>query len=671
MSSMLLGVLSLPLYLLMLWPLVAASRRVLGVPIGTLRAFAGALFGWTIAGLVVSNLPPFSELTDVQRTEPGAAFWLLIPVAGVSFLATLVFLFVAEVAFPSGSGLGPLGRLRSLRRRIGRTRRYSRITAIAVRHGLGPYLAGRRSGHDTDVRQATLARSLRRALEEAGVTFVKLGQVLSTRTDLLPAVFIDELSRLQSQVAPAPQAEIDRVLSAELGRPAHEVFAEFDPAPLAAASIAQVYRARLHSGEEVVVKVQRPDIRDRVERDIDIVNQLARTLHRRAAWARSLGVLDLADGFTAALSEELDFRIEARNADAVAHAAATSGSSGSSTATPMVRIPRAHPEWTTEHVLVMERLDGTPVSQARLPEDEDARRELATALLTCLLRQILDHGTFHADPHPGNILLHDGTTLGLLDFGSVGRLDLGLREGLRSLFVAVDRGDPAALRDSLLIVLDHPDDLDEQRLERALGGLLARHLHSSGGPDAALFADLFRLVADFQLSVPAPIAAVFRALATLEGTLAALAPGFDLVGATREFAAAEIDARLRPTSMKDTVTSELLSVLPLLRRLPRRVDRITNALEQGRLSVNVRLLADSRDRRQISRWLHEVLLAFLGAATGLMAVLLLTGGGGPTVLPDVTLHQLLGYNLLVVSALVGLRLLFLAFRAQHDDLDEP
>ncbi len=657
MSSMLLAVLSLPLYLLMLWPLVVASRRVLGVPIGTVRAFAAALFGWGIAGFVVSRLPLFEV-----REDPSVGFWLLIPVAGVGFLATLVFLFVTEMAFPSGSGLGPIGRIRALRHRTSRARRYSRITTIAVRHGLGPYLAGRRAGHDTDVRQATLARSLRRALEEAGVTFVKLGQVLSTRTDLLPPSFIDELSLLQSQVTAAPQAEIERVLRDELGRPVHEVFAEFDSEPLASASIAQVYRARLHSGEEVVVKVQRPDIRERVERDIDIVTQLARTLHRRAAWARALGVRDLADGFASALSEELDFRIEARNAEAIAKAAA---------ATPKdaVRIPRPYPEWTTERVLVMERLPGTPVTQARLPDDLDARRGLATALLTCLLRQILDAGTFHADPHPGNVLVHDGA-LGLLDFGSVGRLDLGLREGLRSLFVAVDRSDPAALRDSLLLVLEHPDDLDEQRLERALGGLLAQRLQSGSGPDAALFTDLFRLVAEFRLSVPAPIAAVFRALATLEGTLTALAPEFDLLGAARAFAADEIDARLQPTSVKDTMARELLSVLPLLRRLPRRMDRITGALEQGRLSVNVRLLADPRDRRQVTRWLHEVLLAFLGAATGLMSVLLLTGGGGPAVLPDVTLHQLLGYNLLVVSALVGLRLLFLAFRAQHDDPDE-
>lgn len=648
MSTLIFGLLSLPFYILMLWPLVVASRRVLGVRIRTVRALLGAAVGWAVAGRIM-----YALFTNVDM-RPALFFGLLIPIAGCAFLGTLMFLFLAEMAFPSGGGLGVLGRIRSVRRRFRRARRYSQVTRIAVKHGIGQYLVGRRG--DTDgQRHAVLARSLRRALEDGGVTFVKLGQVLSTRPDLLPPAFIDELSRLQDQVAPAPPEQIERELTEELGHPLDEVFAEFDREPLASASVAQVYRARLHSGEDVVVKVRRPGIERVVERDLDIVDRVARSLELRAKWARSLGVVDLADGFAAALTEELDFRVEARNLAAVS--AIDAG--------PQVSLPTVHAELSSERVLVMRRLDGAPMRTAVDSVDAEQRGSLARALLDCVLRQVLLHGVFHADPHPGNVLLLADGKLGLLDFGSVGRLDATLRGGLRELLTAVDRGDPAGVRDGLLEVVDRPDEIDEQRLERALGVLVAKHVSHGQAPDLDLFTDLFRVVAEFRLSIPPPIAAVFRALATMEGTLALLSPGFNIFVESRAFASALLGERMHPDSLRRTATEELLSVLPVLRRLPRRVDRLTAALEHGRLSVNVRLFADERDRAVVTGMLHELLLAFTGTATGVMAVLLLASTSGPKIVPDLTLHQVFGYNLLVISALLGLRLLFVVFRSQR------
>jgi len=647
MSTVLLGLLALPFYVLMLWPLVVASRRVLGVRIRTVRALIGAAVGWLAVGRVLAWLfPSFHE-------SPALFAGLLLPIAGCAFLATLTFLFLAEMAFPSGGGLGVLGRLRSVRRRIARGRRYSQVTRIAVKHGIGQYLVGRRGVDGT--RHAVLARSFRRALEDAGVTFVKLGQVLSTRPDLLPQAFIDELSKLQDQVAPVPFEQVERDLTEELGKPLAEVFAEFDREPLAAASIAQVYLARLHSGADVVVKVRRPGIDRVVERDLDIMYRVARSLELRAKWARSLGVVDLADGFAVALAEELDFRVEARNIAAVR--AVDDGGA--------VALPVVHSELSSERVLVMSRLDGTPVRTSIGAVAEDRRNDLARALLDCVLRQVLLHGVFHADPHPGNVLLLADGSLGLLDFGSVGRLDAALRGGLRDVLAAVDRGDPAGLRDGLLEIVDRPDEIDEQRLERALGALMAKHVSHGQAPDLDMFTDLFRIVAEFRLSIPPAIAAVFRALATVEGTLALLSPGFNIMVESRAFANRLIGERLAPESLRRTATEELLTLLPVLRRLPRRIDRVTSALEQGRLSVNIRLFADERDRAVVTGMLHEVLLALTGTATGVMAVLLLASTGGPRVGPELTLNQLFGYNLLVVSALLGLRLLFVVFRTQR------
>ncbi|MCR6482726.1 AarF/UbiB family protein [Amycolatopsis sp. OK19-0408] len=633
--DILLGLLTLPLYALVLWPLVVASRRVLGVRIGAVRALCGAGFGWLVAGGIGQAFP-------LSLMHNGAAaIGLLIPLAGSAFLATLIFLFVAELALPGGF------RLRSLRAKVSRARRYSQISRIAIKHGLGRYLTGRRDPDLARGRHAKLARSLRRALEEGGVTFVKLGQLLSTRADLLPAVFVDELAKLQDSVAPARATAMWAVLAEELGGSPDDVFAEFDPEPLAAASVAQVYRAKLRSGEDVVVKVQRPGVREQAERDIDIVRRVAAALEERADWARSLGVAELADGFAEALTEELDFTIEARNIAAVA-----------ATSCPSVALPTVHKALSTERVLVMSRLAGKPLDQAPAAD----RKRLARSLLRCLLDQVMIGGVFHADPHPGNLMLLADGRLGLLDFGSVGRLDAGLRGGLQNLLLALDRGDPAALRDGLLEVVDRTDEIDEQRLERALGALVARHFGPGRTPDLDLFTGLFRVVADFRLSVPPPVAAVFRALATVEGTLAALDPGFDVVAESRAFAVEQVGAGLRPDSLRRTAVNEVMALLPVLRRLPRRVDRIGAALEEGRLSVNVRLFSDERDRSVVTELVHEVLLAFVGAATGLMAVLLLTGTGGPRVAEDLTLHQIFGYNLLVVSALVGLRLLFVVFR---------
>jgi ubiquinone biosynthesis protein len=195
--------------------------------------------------------------------------------------------------------------------------------------------------------------------------------------------------------------------------------------------------------------------------------------------------------------------------------------------------------------------------------------------------------------------------------------------------------------------------------------LVAKHVSHGQAPDIDMFTDLFRVVADFRLSIPPPIAAVFRALATMEGTLGLLSPGFDILRESLAFATALIGEKMRPDSLRRTATEELLSLLPVLRRLPRRLDRVSAALEQGRLSVNVRLFADEQDRAVVTGMPHELLLAFTGTAAGIMAVLLLASTSGPRIAPEVTLNQVFGYNLLVISALLGLRLLYVVFRSQR------
>jgi ubiquinone biosynthesis protein len=628
------------------------ARRLLGLRFGVVRLLIAGLLGFAVAGPITTAV-----VGTVPTTGEGVTpVWFLILASACALLVAMAFLVIAEALLPSGSLPGPLEWRRALRGRVARARRYSQISRIAIRHGLGPYLRGRRRAElDAPGGRVRLARSVRRALEEGGVTFVKLGQVLSTRPDLLPVELIEELGRLRDQATPAPWEQVEQVLAAELSGPPDEVFARFDRRPLAAASVAQVHAARLRSGAEVVVKVQRPGIRSVVERDLDIVARLAARLEAGTRWARSIGTRDLANGFAAAVREELDFRIEAGNMAAVA---AGHGQDGA------VQVPVPHAPLCTERVLVMQRLHGTPLTAAGpvIAERGLDRDALARTLLESLLRQIMLDGVFHADPHPGNVLVLADGRLGLLDFGSVGRLDASVRAALQRLLLAMDRGDPLAASDALLELMLRPDEVDQQRLERALGQFMARYLTPGAAPGVRMFSDLFRIVAEYGLSVPPEVAAVFRALATLEGALAQLAPGFDLVAEARSSAGRYTAEPLEPAAARQMVDEELTTLLPMLRRLPRRVERIASAAEHGRLSVHVRLWADERDRRHVTGMLHQVLLTILAATAGIMAVLLLGTGGGPTVTATVSLYQLLGYNLLVVCGILALRVLVLIFR---------
>jgi len=621
-----------------------ASSRLLGVKRSWAVTLVSGLGGW-VAGTALA--------LTIARDEGGAGFgrnlWLFSTFFAMSGSAWIELLAKPGALARAQTGLASVPRpVRALRRRSQRVNRYVQITRIVVRNGFGPSLGLSSRSEDAEQvdKKAPVPVRLRRTLEECGGMFVKMGQVLSTRSDLLPDPIVAELSRLQDHVAPADPAQVRALLEEELAAPVDQLFAEFDWEPVAAASIAQAHRARLKSGEAVIVKVQRPGIAAAVERDMQVLLELARATEARTGWAAQYRVLELAEEFAERLREELDFRGEARNATEIA--ARLDPASG-------VRIPAVHGELTTARVLVMEWLDGGSVG--KLDGRDLDRRSLADRLLRTALTQMLVDGHFHADPHPGNVMVLSDGTIGLIDFGATGRLDPMAQSSLRAMMVAVARSDAAMMRMAVQEVATLRRGVDDDQLERSLARFMARNLGSGAAPSAAMFNELLQLFFSFGIVLPPEFSTFFRAIVTLEGTLTTLCPGYLVIAEAQAVASEWAGERMTPSSLADLARDELISLAPLLRKVPRHLDRVATIVERGDLRARLSLLGDADDVRLISTWVNRAVLAFLGGVTGLISVLLLGIQGGPPFSGTTSLYEFFGYFGLFCSVVLVLRVL--------------
>jgi ubiquinone biosynthesis protein len=605
--------------------LLAMRIGALGAGLAAVLAIAGGTGGQNLVG---------------EGSKGGLMPYLVF--AGLSLLITMAV--VAAVGLLSGPAVTPnrvMGGiphpLRHVRARSERASRYLGLLWLGARYGLGPLSGLRRPKGQQDIGVA-----LRDALLGAGGIFIKFGQLLSARSDLVPAAIAIELSSLQEDVPALPTAAIRALIEHELGQPVQRVFAEFDDLPIAAASIAQVHRAVLHSGEQVAVKAQRPGIEQLVARDLDILLHLADSLEVRAGWARRLGSVALAEGFARNVSDELDFRIEARNIISLSEST--------------LRVPRVYRDLSTRRLLVEEWIDGRSVRAAAGILDKFDRGKLARILLGGLLDQVLRIGVFHTDPHAGNVMITDSGEVVLLDMGSVGRLDRGQRLALTQALVAIASGRSGQLCDALLDLAGGSAEVDADGLERALDRFLSRTLAAGAEPGAQTLNDMLGVVVEFGLAFDPQLAGVFRALATLDGTLRLIDPSFNVIDEARRYASDSHLGFPAPGELGRGFVGDLLEMLPALRRLPRRIDRITGALERGQFSLRLRALGDPRDVAVVGRYANRFLLVFASASIGLVSVLLLGVAGGPRVL-GTPLDVLLGYLGLAGATILGLRVI--------------
>lgn len=581
--------------------------------------------------------------------------WDGLRLSAATFSLSVLFTMLAAVSLDLLARPGSLARgeragllvlpspVRDLRRRLEPYARYRQVIGVARRNGLAlPGIGRQRSAPRTP---ADIA--ITKTLEECGPVFVKLGQMASTREDLLPGQLRAELTRLQSSVEPLPREVMQPCLEAELEAPVASVFADFDWRPIGSASIAQAYGARLHSGEAVVVKVQRPGIEEAVARDTVALLHLARTIESRTPQGQQLHVADIADEFVRSLRQELDFPREALNA--IDLAAATDPASG-------VRIPYIHRDLLRPRVLVQERFNGESVRErhriAELGLDEGA---VADGLVRTMAHHMLSHGHYHADPHPGNVLLLEDGTVGLIDFGSTGRLDPRQRTALLEMTLATMRSDSAGLREAIEQVAVIGSDANDASLERALARFMSENLGHGDQVDAKALNDLIPLLDTYDIRLPQELAVFFRALVLLDGTARAIAPGYSIVAGMRRLLDGDVTTAGPAGSMRDQLLAEVAQELPRLRRLPSQIDRIASLAGRGELRTRVALFSSEQDARVITTLVNRFVLVLGGGLVLIGSSLLLTVDDGAGTSTGTSLTRIFGFLGLTLAAALVLR----------------
>lgn len=450
---------------------------------------------------------------------------------------------------------------------------------------------------------------LRRALEDLGPTFVKLGQLLSTRPDLLPPDMVSELAKLQDRVPPFPFADVRQVVAAELGQELDEVFASFDPEPVGSASLGQVHRAALPDGRRVVVKVQRPGVARIIRTDLLVLADLARLADRRTPWGRIYSFSDMVEEFSRSLNEELDYTAEARHAERLAAAFRDD---------PDVHIPSIHWEFTTTRLLTQEYLAGIKLEEhAALQAAGYSLPRLAEKLTRAMLKQILEAGYFHADPHPGNIVVLPGEVIGFLDFGLVGYLSRERKETFLRLILAVHRHQTDVLVQGLKELGAATVPLQESELRRDIELLLDKYY---GLPLARIhlgqaIRELMDVAFRHHLRLPADFTLLAKTLLTLEGVITGLDPKLSLLQIMEPIARNYLRERLAPRHLLASAGERLGEYITLAEDLPRLLKNLLEQATGGELKLSWELPELEASLRRLDRISNRlsfsmVLLAF-------------------------------------------------------------
>jgi len=576
-------------------------------------------------------------------------------------------LFPAESAMWQALSMQDLGRLHD-------------IVSTLIRYGFGDVVrriglanALERAGQALHWRDAKAyahmppPERVRRVLEELGPTFVKLGQVLATRIDLFEPEWIAEFSKLHDNAPPNPYEEVRAQLIEDLGAPPEEIYARFDPEPLAAASIAQVYRARTHGGDEVVLKVRRPGIRPIVEADLRWMMRLAQVAERESAELRAFKPQAIVRQFGRSLRNELDLAVEARNTERAAANFADYTDEDIEAGSPIV-IPRIYWEWTSERLCVQQYIDGIP--GGRLAAVDAAgldRKLLARRGGRAVLKMILEDGFFHADPHPGNVFYLPDSRIAFIDFGMVGRVNEQRRGELVRLLLGLVKQRPAHVTE---VLLDWADD--GTRNDEELSGEIESFVEQYRGVPlkelrvGEMLNDAVKILRQHRLSMPSDLALLVKAFVSLEAMGRDLDPEFDIAGQATPILERLMRERYAPLRMLRRGLDTTGELFELATHLPRDLGRLLRLARRGRVEVHVDVQSLRRVGNQLDRAANRLTIGIVIAALIIGSSIVMTVPGGPSLF-GLPLFGLVGF---LVTFVGGVGLLLSIRRANREDRDD-
>jgi ubiquinone biosynthesis protein len=547
---------------------------------------------------------------------------------------------------------------------IGRTyrhlNRYRQILAILFKYGFGDLLDRLRidqyigaglqaisSKRAERVEKLTRPQRLRMAFEELGPTYIKLGQILSTRPDLVPIDILEELTRLQDEVPPFPFENVKTVVESEFGMPAEELFKQLDEQPLASASIGQVHKARTRDGEPVAVKFQRPDIQKIIEVDLEIMLHLATLAERHIKEFEIHRPVKIVEEFARTLEKEIDYRIEATNMERIARRFLD---------LPHVYIPAVFREFTTSRVLTTELIEGIKISKIEsIVEAGLDQKIIADRVVGWVLKQAFEHGFFHADPHPGNIFVLADNVICLVDYGMMGLVDRATREAFIDLIDSVVHQQEVKTTQVLLNLTDWDEEPDIRALEREIADFMGRHFYKplKDMEIGKLLQDLLHLTIRFRLRLPPDIFLMIKALSSVEGVGRALDPNFDLIAHARPFIQQVKMERFGPNRISADVYDMLSRLFQFLQQFPKDLMDLTGMIRKQRLSLQLEhkglesMLA-TQDQTS-NRLSFAIIIAALIIGSALIVISEI-----PPLVYGISLIGIIGY---LVAAIMGIWLL--------------